>query len=95
MRYGINPSISALAVIIIGLTLICAVVHEYLKRKEEKAASALAAEGVPGTGTASSARPMRIPVGALTGLVAVSLLAGLWFAQGYDCLLYTSPSPRD
>ena len=23
-------------------------------------------------------------VGALTGLVAVSLLAGLWFAQGYD-----------
>ena len=27
---------------------------------------------------------MRIPVGALTGLVAVSLLAGLWFSQGYD-----------
>ena len=27
---------------------------------------------------------MRIPVGALTGLIAVSLLAGLWFAQGYD-----------
>ena len=83
VRYGINPSISALAVIIIGLTLIGAVVHEYLKR-EEKAASALAAEGLPGTGTASSPRPIRIPVGALTGLVAVSLLAGLWFAQGYD-----------
>ena len=83
VRYGINPSISALAVIIIGLTLIGAVVHEYLKRKEEKAASALAAEGLPGAAVSSS-RPMRIPVGALTGLIAVSLLAGLWFAQGYD-----------
>ena len=83
VRYGINPSISALAVIIIGLTLIGAVVHEYLKRKEEKAASALAAEGLPGAAVSSS-RPMRIPVGALAGLIAVSLLAGLWFAQGYD-----------
>tara|TARA_B100000686_G_C15829276_1_gene497276 strand:- start:76 stop:480 length:405 start_codon:yes stop_codon:yes gene_type:complete len=27
---------------------------------------------------------MRIPVGALTGLVVISLLAGLWFARGYD-----------
>lgn len=84
VRYGINPSISALAVIIIGLTLIAAVVHEYLKRKEEKAASALAAEGLPGASTVSAPRPMRIPVGALTGLIVVSLLAGLWFAQGYD-----------
>ncbi len=84
VRYGINPSISALAVIIIGLTLIGAVVHEYLKRKEEKAASALAAEGLPGASTVSAPRPMRIPVGALTGLIVVSLLAGLWFAQGYD-----------
>ena len=83
VRYGINPSISALAVIIIGLTLIGAVVHEYLKRKEEKAASALAAEGLPGASTVSAPRPMRIPVGALTGLIVVSLLAGLWFAQGY------------
>ena len=64
--------------------MIGAVVHEYLKRKEEKAASALAAEGLPGASTVSAPRPMRIPVGALTGLLVVSLLAGLWFAQGYD-----------
>ena len=84
VRYGINPSISALAVIIILLTLLGAVVHEYLKRKEEKAASALAAEGLPSSGSASRSRPMRIPVGALTALVVLSLLTGLWLARGYD-----------
>ena len=36
VRYGINPSISALAVVIIGLTLIGAVYYEILKRREEK-----------------------------------------------------------
>ena len=84
VRYGINPSISALAVIIILLTLLGAVVHEYLKRKEQKTASALAAEGVPSSGSASRSRPMRIPVGALTALVVLSLLTGLWLARGYD-----------
>ena len=84
VRYGINPSISALAVIIILLTLLGAVVHEYLKRKEEKAASALAAEGLPSSGSASRSRPMRIPVGALTALVVLSLLTGLWLARSYD-----------
>ena len=84
VRYGINPSISALAVIIILLTLLGAVVHEYLKRKEQKTASALAAEGVPSSGSASRSRPMQIPVGALTALVVLSLLTGLWLARGYD-----------
>ena len=36
VRYGINPSISALAVIIIALTLIGAVYFEIIKRREEK-----------------------------------------------------------
>ncbi len=36
VRYGINPSISALAVIIIILTIIGAVYFEILKRREEK-----------------------------------------------------------
>ena len=84
VRYGINPSISALAVIIILLTLLGAVVHEYLKRKEGKTASALATEGLPSSGSASRSRPMRIPVGALTGLVVLSLLTGLWLARSYD-----------
>ena len=36
VRYGINPSISALAVIIIALTLIGAVYFEILKRREDR-----------------------------------------------------------
>ncbi|MEE9321974.1 MAG: ABC transporter permease [Granulosicoccus sp.] len=36
VRYGINPSISALAVVIIALTLMGAVYFEILKRREEK-----------------------------------------------------------
>ncbi len=36
VRYGINPSISSLAVIIIALTLIAAVYYEILKRREVK-----------------------------------------------------------
>jgi len=45
VRYGINPSISALAVVIVVLTLIGAVFYEILKRREaaeEKAAEAVA-----------------------------------------------------
>ena len=36
VRYGINPSISALAVIIITLTLFGAIIFEILKRREDK-----------------------------------------------------------
>ena len=36
VRYGINPSISALAVVIIAITLIGAIYFEILKRREEK-----------------------------------------------------------
>ena len=36
VRYGINPSISALAVIIIALTLIGAIYFEIIKRREER-----------------------------------------------------------
>jgi len=34
-RFGVNPSISALAVVIMGLTLIFAVIYEIKKRREE------------------------------------------------------------
>jgi spermidine/putrescine transport system permease protein len=37
VRYGINPSISALAVIIVGLTLFGASIFEVLKRREQAA----------------------------------------------------------
>ena len=34
-RFGVNPEISALAVVIIGLTLLGAVIYEVKKRREE------------------------------------------------------------
>jgi spermidine/putrescine transport system permease protein len=40
-RQGTTPALSALAVIIIGLSLIGAVIYEYLKRREEAAALAI------------------------------------------------------
>ena len=40
VRYGINPSISALAVVIVALTLIGAVLYEIMKRREQVAEEA-------------------------------------------------------
>ena len=42
VRYGINPSISALAVTIVALTLLGAAIHEVVKRREERTAKAAA-----------------------------------------------------
>ena len=85
VRYGINPSISSLAVIIIGLTLLGAIVHEYLKRKEAAQAlgggassSAVDASGKP------AGRRIGVPVGALTAVVFVGLLGTVWMARHYD-----------
>jgi spermidine/putrescine transport system permease protein len=44
VRYGINPSISSLAVIIVALTLIGAVVHEALRRREARLQQGIAAK---------------------------------------------------
>ena len=85
VRYGINPSISALAVIIIGLTLVGAVIHEYLRRKEAAKSEALAAEGLPvPTRSRSGNRMLRVPVGALASLIFVAMLATAWIARDYD-----------
>ncbi len=54
VRYGINPSISALAVIIVALTLVGAVFFEIAKRREDRAAKAAAQ--VAAGGRAQAAR---------------------------------------
>ena len=51
VRYGIDPSISALAVVIIVLTLTGAAVHEVLRRRElARVHAGAAADGAPGAG---------------------------------------------
>lgn len=85
VRYGINPSISSLAVIIIGLTLLGAIAHEYLKRKESRAVTVEGDRRVVVSAGASSSRSlMRIPVGALSAAVFVGLLGSAWMARNYD-----------
>ena len=85
VRYGINPSISSLAVIIIALTLIAAVVHEFLKRKEERQATAEALITNPAVIKASrSRRPWGLPIGALTAVLFVGVLGSLWMGRNYD-----------
>jgi len=85
VRYGINPSISSLAVIIIALTLIAAIAHEFLKRKEERQATAEKLIANPVTIKAGrSKRPMGLPIGALTAVLFVGVLGSLWMARNYD-----------
>ncbi len=88
VRYGINPSISSLAVIIIALTLVGAVAHEYLKRKEARAIASGgddASVKVPAKkGSSPSRSMMRIPVGAISAAAVVGLLGSAWMARNYD-----------
>ncbi len=84
VRYGINPSISALAVIIVGITVIAALLHEAYKRRETLAV----ANGAP----ISSVKPgvklpnflANNPAAIVLVLVGLSFVGTLWFSQVHD-----------
>ena len=81
VRYGINPSISALAVVIIGLTLVCAVYYEILKRREEKYQSDVARLVKTGATTrAAKASLMTNPALLIVTGVFIAGLGTLYFA---------------
>ena len=83
VRYGINPSISALAVVIVVLTLIGAVAHEVYKRREQAAGRAAALEaGGADAATVNKARAGAIgnPAIAIMLLVFVAGLGTTYFA---------------
>ena len=85
VRYGINPSISSLAVIIIALTLIAAIAHEFLKRKEERQATTEKLIANPlAIKAGRSKRSMGLPIGALTAVLFVGVLGSLWMGRNYD-----------
>ena len=84
VRYGINPSISALAVIIVGLTIVGALAHEAYMRRQSLAL----ANGAP-VSAISGGRKMPgwlrgNPAGILLVLLAVSFVSTLWFSQVYS-----------
>ncbi len=84
VRYGINPSISALAVIIVGLTVLAALAHEAYKRREALAM----AHGAPIGSVSSSIKVPSFlssnPAAVLLGLLGLSLIGTVWFSQVHD-----------
>ena len=73
VRYGINPSISALAVLIVGLTLVGAVAYEIVKRREAKLAAGTVARRAPAAVLAS-------PALALLLVICVAGVGTIYFA---------------
>ena len=101
VRYGINPSISALAVMIIGLTLTVAFIHEVFKRKELAREIALKIEG---QATKVQSEPNKVfrklfrnPVSVMVLLIFVAGLTTAWMGRGYDvqqCKIEVSETKR-
>ena len=88
VRYGINPSISSLAVIIVGVTLICAIFYEILRRREEAVRAALETEGGAPAVRAQKAQFATNPMAVLVSLIVVAGIGTTWFASTYsveDC----------
>jgi spermidine/putrescine transport system permease protein len=83
VRYGINPSISALAVIIIGLTLTAAFIHEVLKRREHARENELEKEGKT-LKVKTYSKTFRNPVSVMVLLIFVAGLGTAWMARGYN-----------
>ena len=83
VRYGINPSISALAVIIIGLTLTAAFIYEVLKRREHARENELEKEGKT-LKVKTYSKTFRNPVSVMVLLIFVAGLGTAWMARGYN-----------
>jgi len=88
VRYGIDPSISSLAVIIVALTLLGAIAYEFAKQREAKELKARQAEGLglpaaPAT-RASLAEKIGSPAMILTILVTIAGLGLLYLMATVD-----------
>lgn len=84
VRYGINPSISALAVIIVGLTILFALLHEAYKRREALAMSHGAPIGSISSGFKLPGFLAGNPAAVLLVLLGLSFIGTLWFSQTHD-----------
>jgi len=81
VRYGINPSISSLAVAIVVLTLFFAALHEILKRREERAEKEAAKVAAGGTWSRRQRRGVLAePAIYLLLAVFITGLGTTWFA---------------
>lgn len=85
VRYGINPSISALAVVIVVLTLIGAVTYELLRRREAtmQKAVALEAAGQASASRTARARAAGTPAVVLILLIFIAGFGTVWFSGSH------------
>lgn len=84
VRYGIDPSISSLAVIIVAVTLIGAVAYEILRRREEAVAEALASDEGMATKPGGLVQSIGNPAMVLITVIFLAGLATVWMAKTYD-----------
>ncbi len=84
VRYGINPSISALAVIIVVLTLFGAIIHEIKRRRELKRGEAVTAMTKGRVFKQTRAVRSGNPVYVMVLLIFVAGLGTAWVAKGYN-----------
>ena len=84
VRYGINPSISALAFIIVVLTVIGALVFEIRKRREQLALANGAPVGAVNGGFQLPGFLRGNPAAVLMLILAVVGFSTIWFAQVYS-----------
>jgi len=84
VRYGINPSISALAVIIVGITVVAALAHEAYKRREVLAVTHGAPIGTVKSGLKLPGFLASNPAAIVLVLVGFSFIGTLWASQIHD-----------
>ncbi|MCF8465947.1 MAG: ABC transporter permease [Sneathiella sp.] len=84
VRYGINPSISSLAFIIIVLTVVGALVHEIYRRRQQLAL----ANGAPVAAVTGGFQLPKFfrgnPAAVILVLMALGGFSTIWFAQVYN-----------
>lgn len=83
VRLGIDPSISAVAFIIILLTLIGALVFEGMSKRAELKKARLLPEG-NGAGDVLRSLFKRNPAMIMSVMVVVATMAGIWLAMGHS-----------
>ena len=84
VRFGIDPSISVVAVLILAVTLAGAAVYEIMRRREAASENALAAEGGAAALRTRIGQRLGGPAMALLTLIFLAGLGTAWMAALYD-----------
>ncbi len=84
VRYGINPSISALAVIIVVLTIFAALANETVKRRQALAAANGAPVGAVTGGFKPPAWLQRNPAGWILLVLGLGMIGSIAYAPAHD-----------